>query len=314
MKISEICSLCAQKITLVREGCFDTVRLVNKEQNPPGVPAITYVGDVRYVDAFLAEDNACVICTEEVRQVIEPVFSGGIAVSDEPKTSFFELHNHIAEHRANREENVIDPTVQIHPTAIIEDSNIRIGKNTVICARAIIKRGTVIGEDCVIREGVIVGTPGFYYYGTGAGKKLVTSAGGVRIGNNVDLHPQTVIEKGVLYGNTTIGNNTKIDNLTLIGHDSQIGENCIIAAGTTFAGGVSFHDGAFAGVGVTIAPYVTVCEDAKLSSGAVATKTVNAHEHVSGNFAIDHKRFLQNLKASLADQDTAGSCADKRVQ
>lgn len=284
---------------MVREGYFETVRLVGKEQYPENKPAIAFVSSPLFADAFLAENNACIVCTEEVKNIIQNRYDGGIAVADNPMKSFFEIHNYMARTNEIINENAIDASVQIHPTAIIEDGNVVIGANTVICARAIIKSGTVIGHDCTIREGVIVGTPGFYYYGTGIDKKLVVAAGGVRIGNNVELHPQTVIERGVLYGNTIIGDNTKIDNLTLIGHDSHIGKDCIIAAGTTFAGGVSFCDGAFAGVGVTVAPYVTIEENAKLSSGAVATKLVSAGEHVSGNFAVEHKKYVEHIKQIL---------------
>lgn len=296
MRISEMCGICEEKTVMVREGTFETVRLVGKDKYPEGKPAIAFVGSPLFVDGFLEENDECVVCTEEVKDAIIDRYDGGIAVSGDPAKSFFEIHNYLAKANEVIRDNVIDATVQVHSTAIIEDGNVVIGANTVIGARAIIKSGTVIGRDCTIREGVVIGTPGFYYYGTGDEKKLVVNAGGVRIGNNVELHPQTVVEKGVLYGNTTIGDNTKIDNLTLIGHDSHIGKNCIIAAGTTFAGGVTFRDGAFAGVGVTVAPYVTIGENAKLSSGAVATKRVGAGEHVSGNFAIEHKKYVEHIK------------------
>lgn len=295
MKVSEINRVSEETVELFREGNFDTVKLIGKEQKVNGT-TITFLGDKKYIESFLNTPTDCVICTEEIAQIIGEKYNGGIAYSSNPKTSFFEVHNYLAEKSKVIKENEIASSAIVHPNAIIEDYNIMIGENTIICANAVIKSGTIIGNDCVLREGVIVGTPGFYYFGEGEKKKLVMSTGRVCIGNNVELHPKTIIEKGVLYGDTIIGDNTKIDNLTLIGHDSNIGSDCIIAGNTTFAGGVEFGNGAFAGVGVSVAPYVKIGEFAKLSSGAVVTQNVNANSHVSGNFAVEHSKYIKHIK------------------
>lgn len=295
MWLSEICKICEEETIVLKEGNFETVKLLGKEKVIPK-SAVTFLGEKKYIDCFFLERIECVICTEEIAKMIESIYNGGIAISQNPKTSFFEIHNYVARKDMVKSENSIDETAIIHPTAIIEEADIKIGKNTVIGAYSVIKRGTTIGNDCIIREHVIIGTPAFYYYGKETKKRLVESTGGVRIGNNVELHPHTVIEKGVIYGDTVIGNNTKIDNLVLVGHDSKIGKNCIIAAGTTFAGGVDFGVEAFAGVGVVIAPNVNIGNGAKLSSGAVVTKNVSSNEHVSGNFAVPHNKLIQHIK------------------
>lgn len=297
MKISEVCNICKDTtVTLFREGEFETICLVGIEQKIQG-PAISFLGSIKFVDGFMEERPACVICTKEIAESIESDYDGGIVISDNPRTSFFEVHNYIAGLKEEKIHNRISESAIIHPTAIIEDNGIVIGENTVIGAHAVIKSGTVIGKNCIIRESVIIGTPGFYYFGDDEKKKLVENTGGVIIGNNVELHPQTVIEKGVLYGDTEIGDNCKLDNLVLIGHDSIIGKNCLIAGSTTFAGGVTFGDNAFAGVGVSVAPYINIGKGAKLSSGAIVTKDVADNQHVSGNFAIDHEAFIRNLKS-----------------
>lgn len=298
MKISDLNGICNEKTSLYREGEFHTVCLVGKEQKIEGA-AITFLSDVSYIESFLKENIACVICTHEIAEKIGNIYTGGIAVSKNPKTSFFEAHNYMAKKNENFMQSVIADSAQIHPTAVIESNGVVIGENTIIGAYAVIKSGSIIGDDCVIREGVTIGTPGFYYYGTDSGKKLVTNTGGVKIGSNVEIHPHTVVEKGVLYGDTIIGDNTKLDNLILIGHDSVIGKNCIIAGSTIFAGGVEFGDDAFAGVGVSVSPYVKIGKGAKLSSGAVVTKNVKDNEHVSGNFAYEHQVFIKNLKKAI---------------
>lgn len=295
MYLSEVGKICTDEIAVLRDGSFDIGHLIGKERTREG-KVVTFMTSIEYLDIVLSEKVDCVICNKEIAETVASKFEGGIAISKNAKTSFFEIHNHLATTNYTETKSIIDESAIIHPTAIVDKYGVSIGKNTIIHANAIIKSGSVIGDDCVIRENVIVGTPGFYYYGNGNNKKLVNSAGGVRIGKNVELHPGTVIEKGVLYGDTIIGDNSKLDNLILIGHDSKIGNDCVIAASTTFAGGVRFGNGAFAGVGVVIAPNVSVGNSAKLSSGAVVTKDVHDGEHVSGNFAIEHKMFIKHIK------------------
>ena len=163
-------------------------------------------------------------------------------------------------------------------------------------ANVVVKAGSKIGSDCTIGEGCVVGAPAFYYFGSGNNKKMVISTGTVDIGNNVDLHTNVSVEKGVLGGSTRIGNNTKIDNHCLIGHDSVLDENVTIAGKSILAGGVELGNECFLGVGVTIAPSVKCGKQTKISSGAVVTKDVPDYMHVSGNFAIPHDRFIEHIK------------------
>ena len=95
MRLSEMCNHCNEKTTLVREGTFETVRLVGKDKYPEGKPAIAFVGSPLFVDAFLEENDECVVCTEEVKDAIIDRYDGGIAVSENPMKSFFEMHKYI---------------------------------------------------------------------------------------------------------------------------------------------------------------------------------------------------------------------------
>lgn len=295
MKLSEIHNITNEKVTLYREGEFFTVKLIGIEKNIPQ-KAITYIESIDYLDKFLNENVECVICLNELANILMGKYNGGIITSSNPKTSFFEIHNYIARKNRKPEQNQIDPTARIHPSAIISNEGVCIGKNTVISANAIIEEGVKIGDNCIIRENAIIGSPGYYYYGENENKRLVESAGTVCIGNNVEIHHNTVVEKGVLYGVTIINDNTKIDNLTLISHDSKIGKSCIIAGGTAFAGGVSLGNDSFVGMGVSVAPYVNIGDNVKISAGAVVTKNVKSNMQVSGNFAIDHVKYLKFIK------------------
>ncbi len=55
----------------------------------------------------------------------------------------------------------------------------------------------------------------------------------------------------------------------------------------------------WAGLNATISNRITIGDHARVSLGAVVTKDIPSNTTVSGNFAIEHQRFLHNLKASL---------------
>lgn len=295
MKLSEIKDFYMGEVELIKDIEFDRTYLVGKAYNKE-FRLISFVNDKKYINAFLEYDINGIICTKTVYEEIKDRYNGGVLIAENPKTAFFEAHNHIAKRSKNAQKTMIDATAYIDERAIIAPNNVSIGKNTVICANVVIKEDVQIGNNCIIREGCVIGTPAFYYYGEGKNKKLVESTGSVVIGSNVELHANVVIEKGVMFGNTYIGNNTKIDNLSLIGHDSSFEENCTIAAMTTVAGGVKAGKNLSTGVGVAIAPNVQMEDNAKLSVGAVITKDVKAGERVSGNFAVPHDQLIKHIK------------------
>ena len=291
----DVCKCINSNTQVVKDCTFDQLYLVGKRY-PLGKHTISFVADKKYIEDFLKYNISGAICTPEVADALKGIYSGGIVITDDPKTVFWKIHNYYASTIQDVTPNVISKSATIHDTVIIDEDNVIIGDNTIICANVIIKSGTKIGSNCVIREGCVIGSPAFYYFGNGSEKTLVTSTGTVEIGNNVELHTNVTVEKGVLGGATIIGSNTKIDNVSLIGHDSIIGENVTMAAGATLAGGVELGDNSFLGVGVTIAPYVKCGAYVKLSAGAVATKDIPNGVHESGNFAIPHGKYLKHIK------------------
>lgn len=295
-KLSDVLRELSREATIIRDCQFDDLYLVGKPY-PEDKKTISFLGAPKFISDFLSYDINGVLCTKEIADEVAAVYQGGIAVVDEPKTVFFEIHNYLVSIESNAKPNVIAESAIIHPSVIIEDHDVVIGDCTEIMANAVVKSGSRIGCNCIIREGCVVGSPAFYYYGSNSNKKLVTSSGTAVIQNNVELHTNVTVEKGVMGGATIIGENTKIDNTSLIGHDSVIGHNVTIAASATLAGGVRIGNNSFLGVGVTIAPYVNCGERVKLSAGSVVTKDVPDDLHESGNFAIPHDKYLKHIKA-----------------
>lgn len=296
MKLSEAKHFCNDALNVITDCEFDSLYLMGKEIDAKR-NYISFIGQPKYIDSFLNHDICGVICTEEVANFLKNKYVGGISVAEDPKKAFFEIHNHIGNKAIKGNETYIDKTANIGRNVIINETDVYIGKNVSIGSNTVIHEGTYIEDNTIIREGCVIGGPAFYYYGEDDERKLVRSTGTVRIGKNVELHANVIVERGVLYGETYIGNNSKIDNSVFIGHDCKIGKNCTLAGNCMLAGGVTLGRNAFLGVSTTISPNVILGDYCKASSGAVITKNVDSNKHVSGNFAISHEAYIRHIKS-----------------
>jgi len=98
-----------------------------------------------------------------------------------------------------------------------------------------------------------------------------------------------------------LADGVKSDVMVYVGHNSQIGRKTFLAAGAKIPGNVWIGEDVWIGVNATISNRIRIGDGARVSLGSVVTKDVPAGATVSGNFAIDHQRFLKNLKASLRE-------------
>ena len=139
------------------------------------------------------------------------------------------------------------------------------------------------GKRVIIHKGVVLGTDGFGYEKDEDGKWIkFPHIGGVIIGDDVEIHANTVVERGVL-GDTVIGDGTKIDQLCLIPHNAKIGKNCFITGGFVGGGSIRIGDNVYIGLGATIKDWVTVGDNATIGMGAVVIRDVPADTTVVGN-------------------------------
>ena len=290
---SESMPVCSGNISLIRDRIFTKTALVDREHDHD-CSCITYLTGSAYLESLLSGGFAGVICTPDLLEAVEASFDGGILVSEDPRTTFFEIHDEIYRKR-ELPDTFIDATAVIAEDAKIAPKGVTIGAGCVIKSGAVIEENVTIGTDCTIMENCMIGAPPFYYYGEGDDARGVYAGNGVVLGDRVCLHAGAVIQAGV-FRPTFLDNNVKISNGVHVSHDVQIGKNCILPAGVTLAGLSVLEDDCSLGVGVTIAPGVTVGRGAKLSSGAVVTKPVPPGQRYSGNFAIEHSAYVAHIK------------------
>ena len=188
-------------------------------------------------------------------------------------------------------------------TAVTIFSNVFVGPRSRIGARTVLMPGVflgadvVVGADCVlhpnvvVREqcrlgdrvvlhaGVVIGSDGFGYAGSGAGRVKIPQVGSVVVEDDVEIGANTTVDRATL-GATVIGKGTKIDNLVQIAHNVVIGENSVIAAQAGIAGSSRL------GKTVTLAGQVGVVNHIKIGDGATIGPQSGVGQSVEPNVVL----------------------------
>ena len=278
-----------------KDGEFNWLGLTAEDYE--GKKVLTFLNDEKYYKEI--ENNksiTCIVTTDEVAQKIEKD-KYGIIISNNPRKDFFELHNKLVKEDFyfTKRDNQISEKAYISEKANIGKYNITIEDDVIIEAGVTIYENVTIRRGTTIKSGTILGADGFQYVRDREEIIKVEPAGELEIAENVVIHNNSVIDKGI-FGKTFIGENTKIYNLVHVAHDSKIGKNVFLTAGVIVCGRVKIGDNSYLGPNCTIKNGLFLDKNSKVSMGAVVTKNVNENEVVTGNFAISHEKFIKNLK------------------
>jgi UDP-3-O-[3-hydroxymyristoyl] glucosamine N-acyltransferase LpxD len=283
-------------LTIVRDGEFSTTGKLSTALKGMCVP----LRDAAFVDAVNANQRiAAIITTAEIAALADKRFALGIAAS--PDAVHAEIHALCAQTKAaelRQRPNKIDRAALIDSNARIGAYGVEIGARAFIGANAVISPGVTIDNDAVIHSGVSVGGPGFNTALVGGKRRIVPQVGGVHIGQFVEVLANCCIARAIFGGNTRLGEETLVDNLVYIAHDVQVGRRVQICALTNVLGRVVIGDEAYIGPSSVIRNGLKIGAFARVSMGAVVTKDVAANETVTGNFAVPHELFLQNMKST----------------
>ncbi len=227
----------------------------------------------------------------------------GVCITPRPRVLFFLLHNFLSTQEAYirpRFPTTIGKGGQISPLSCIAKQNVQIGERVCIEEFVTIRENTVIGDDVIIRAGTRIGGLGFEFKRCNDGILAVEHVGGVVIGNHVEIRENVCIDRAIYpWDDTVIGEHCKIDNLVYIAHAVKLGRNVLIVANSGIGGRTIVGNDCWIGLGATITNGTSMGDHSRANIGSVVTKPVPEGGSVSGNFAIDHARFLENLKNSL---------------
>ena len=249
--------------------------------------------------AMLSKGNfrGCVITTKDLLPKV-PVNIGAI-VSEHPVEALYDIHNALVKGSvfyAPTPENQIDGSADIHPTAIIASKGVRIGKDCIIGPKASILEGSIIEKNVIIGPGTVIGSEDPLLFRKGSGSERVLSAGGVLLREDVEIHANCNISRGIFGDSTVIGAGVKFDNLVCIGQNTKIGDRSFLAACASIGSDVVMGKEVWIGPNSTVSSGVTIGDNGYVTIGAVVVEDVRPNQKVTGNYAIDHDRFIEFLK------------------
>lgn len=283
---------------VVRNGEFDT--LGNVTSSPQGTYLTFATNDIYLANICKNSMSSCVIVTPKLCESRLLKESGkGIAVSENPKYAFQQLHNELIKNKDSRyiteqSDTVIGEGCMIHEKASVASKGVVIGKNVIIEENVIIREGVTIGDNCVIRAGAIIG-----YSACLAGRDLngnlypLISAGTVMLENNVQVGSYASVSKGLFpYEETKIGAYSLIGYVADISHNNIVGKNTIVLDQSQLCGNVMVGDDVRIAPKAIVSNRLKIEEKAEVALGAVVVNNVKKGVKVAGNFAIEHSKFL----------------------
>lgn len=283
---------------IIRDNFFETLGILDSKTEKN---ILTFIDDEKYISKLFAKSNvSCIVTNKKIYSQLPKDLSLGITVCDDPRVVFFKLHNELSknfDYCRKSFETTVGDNCQISPLSCISKKNVKIGNNVIIEEFVSIKENVEIGDNCIIRAGSVIGGCGFEFKKDVNSQFRVEHLGGVKIGNNVEIQYNCAIDKAVYpWDDTVIGNFSKLDNLIHIGHAVKIGYNVMMPALSVIGGRVEIKDNAWIGIGSVIRNGIIIGNNARTNMGAVVTKNVEDNQAVTGNFAIEHSKFIKRLK------------------
>ena len=293
MLLSKVVDL-LEGLYLVKDEEFTSLGLAIADCNEK---ILTFIESEKYISG-LSNKITALITTKELGEKLKDRY--GVIVSNSPRVDYFKLHNILSSKEGYKRKSFdtkIGTRCKISNLASIAEKNVVIGNNVIIEEFVIIRENTIIGDNSIIRSGVVLGGEGFEYKRTDGIIMKVNHCGGVIIGNNVEIQYNSCIDKALYtWDNTIIGDYSKLDNLVHIEHGVKIGNRCLIASRSTFGGRTILGDNSWVGLGSIISNGLTLGDNVSISLGSVVTKNLTDRAKVSGNFAINHDKFIDFIK------------------
>lgn len=293
MRLSDIIEI--KKENLINEKEFDTLGILASKTEEK---LCTFIDNEKYIPD-LKENFTMLITNKEIYQQLKDR-KCGFYITDTPRIDFFSLHNKLCEstkYIRKSFKTVIGKNCNISKMSCIAENNVIIGNNVTIEEFVSIKENVIIEDNSIIRAGTVIGGIGFEFKRKDDQIMAVKHVGGVKIGKNVEIQYNSAIDKAIYpWDNTVIGDYTKIDNLNHIGHACKIGKSVMMPAGSIIGGRTEIEDNAWIGIGCVIRNGMNIGKNAKCNMGAVVTKNVDNDSSVTGNFAINHEIFINNMK------------------
>lgn len=167
---------------------------------------------------------------------------------------------------------IISPTAHISAGCVVGKAII--GDGTLLKPNVVVSDNVRIGKNCLIQAGAVIGTDGLGCSREADGTLVkFPHLGGIIIGDNVEIGANCQVAKGVL-SDTIIGNGCKINGLSFIAHNCVLEENVWITGDTMLCGTTHVKKNSTIFSNVIIRDQTTIGEKATVGMGSVVTKNI----------------------------------------
>jgi len=292
-RLDEIMKQLKIEAVIIGNQGFDSLGLIGIKQNNR---ICSYIEDARFIDNI--SDNVVLIITN--REFADSINNKNICIVEDPRMSFFQVHNMLSAYKEYRREpraNDIGANCRISKDARLDSSNIIIGDNVVIEEFVTIRNNTIIGDNSIIKAGVRIGEEGFEFKKGEKELFYVNHVGGVIIGKSTRIMHNTSVDKAVYpWDNTIISDGCIVSSQVQISHSVKLNERVTVASNSFIGGRTEVDRDTWIGPGTVISNGLKIGIGSRVSIGSVVTKDVLDSERVSGNFAIDHNKFIEHIR------------------
>jgi UDP-3-O-[3-hydroxymyristoyl] glucosamine N-acyltransferase len=300
MHIRDIADLSKSSV-IVRDCYFSTLGKLNA-LNQDGT--LIFLSDEKCISQTFDKRISGIVASKAIADKLLNREELGIMVSDNPKEDFYLIHEYLVSKNYFQKTlpTTIGENTYISKSAVISDQDVIIGDNCIIGENVILEPGVEVKNNSIIRAGCIIGEESIEIFRKDRKNRMVPHGGKVIIGSDVEILPHCIISKGLFPGrNTEISDDTIIDNMVYIAHGNQIGEDTIIAAKASISGNCTVGSNTWIGPGVIISNGIKIGSNAYISIGSVVTRNVPDHSKKTGNFAIDHDKFMMDMVKKMRD-------------
>jgi UDP-3-O-[3-hydroxymyristoyl] glucosamine N-acyltransferase len=189
---------------------------------------------------------------------------------------------------------VVDASAVVGPGVVVE-GGVVVGPGCVLHANAVLRRGVRLGARVTVGPGSVLGDDGFVTVAVGDENQTVPHAGGVVVGDDVEIGANVCVDRGLL-SDTRVGARCRIDNLVQIAHDVVLGCNVVVVAQTGIAGFARVGDGAVLAGQAGVNPHVRIAPRVRVGGQAGVTHDiVDEGAAVAGTPAVAHLVWLKSM-------------------
>jgi UDP-3-O-[3-hydroxymyristoyl] glucosamine N-acyltransferase len=177
-----------------------------------------------------------------------------------------------------------------------------VGPGSRLHPRAVVLDGCRLGERCIVASGAVIGADGFGFAPLDGRWIKIPQAGGVVIGNDVEIGANTTVDRGTM-GDTVIEDGVKLDNQIQVAHNCFIGAHTVIAGCVGIAGSARIGRGCQIGGAAMIAGHITIADGCAIGPGTLVASSLTEPGHYTGFFPLMKNRDWERAAAIIRNLD-----------